>query len=183
MYIFMKKQVLQAFQMPSDLDLSLLVNERLEIGCMLRITTETKRGRTVLSVEGRIAGSSVSILEQCWRDTYVASPRQKFSVNLCGVSFIDSAGKVLLKEMHRHGAALLAEGCLNQAIVEEIVESERNAPRSSKSGKGAPIIFYVALLSFVFSPAFGRAQGNPALPGPAPTETLKLSLARAGAPP
>jgi len=175
----MKKQVLQAFQMPSDLDLSLLVNERLEIGCMLRITTETKRGRTVLSVEGRIAGSSVSILEQCWRDTYVASPRQKFSVNLCGVSFIDSAGKVLLKEMHRHGAALLAEGCLNQAIVEEIVESERNAPRSSKSGKGAPIIFYVALLSFVISPAFGRAQGNPALPGPAPTETLKLSLERA----
>ena len=147
--------------------------------CMLRITTETRRGKTVLSVEGRIAGPSVSILEECWRDLYAASPRQKFSVNLCGVSFIDNAGKVLLKEMHRHGAALLAEGCLNQAIVQEIVESEKNAPRNSKSGKGAPIIFYIALLSVVLSTPLARAQGSAALPGPAPTETLKLSLEQA----
>lgn len=143
---------------------------------MLRITTETKRGKTVLSVEGRIAGPSVSILEQCWRDLYAASPRQKFSVSLCGVSFIDNAGKVLLKEMHRHGADLLAEGCLNQAIVNEIIDSEKNTSRSGKGGKGSPIIFYIALLSLVLSPAFTRAQGNPALPGPAPTDTLKLSL-------
>jgi len=146
---------------------------------MLRITTETRRGRTTLSVEGRIAGASVSILEQCWRDLQATSPRQKLSVSLCGVSFIDSAGKVLLKEMHRRGADLLAEGCLNQAIVNEIVESEKHALRSGKAGKGSPIIFYIALLSLVLSPSLARAQGNPALPGPVPTGTLKLTLEQA----
>jgi len=159
--------------------ISLLRNGDKERQGMLRITTETKRGRTVLTVEGRIAGASVSVLEQCWRDLHAASPRQKFSVSLCGVSFIDNAGKVLLKEMHRRGADLLAEGCLNQAIVDEIVESEKHTPRTTKSGKGSPIIFYVALLSLVLSPALARAQGNPALPGPGPSGTLKLTLAEA----
>ena len=92
-----------------------------ELGDMLRITTENKRGKTVLSVEGRLAGPWVAALEQCWRELYAATPRQKFSVNLCGVSFIDNAGKALLKEMHRCGGELTAEGCLNQAIVKEIV--------------------------------------------------------------
>src|SRR6516162_11738431 len=162
-----------------DVVTSLLRNDDKERQGMLRITTETKRGRTVLTVEGRIAGASVAVLEQCWRDLYRTSPRQKFSVSLCGVSFIDNAGKVLLKEMHRRGAELLAEGCLNQAIVDEIVESEKHTSRIAKSGKGSPIIFYVALLSLVLSPALGRAQVNPALPGPAPSGTLKLTLAEA----
>src|SRR5271156_4025390 len=77
---------------------------------MLRITTESKRAKTLLTVEGRIAGASVATLEQCWRELYAASPKQKFIVNLCGVSFIDKAGKVLLGEMHRLGADFQAEG-------------------------------------------------------------------------
>src|SRR5208282_231843 len=84
---------------------------------MLRITTEKKRGKTVLSVEGRLAGPWVAALEQCWRTRV---PEEKFSVDLCGVSFIDAAGKTLLKEIHQQGGKLIAEGCLNQAIVEEI---------------------------------------------------------------
>src|SRR6202795_3478115 len=84
---------------------------------MLRITTEKKRGKTVLSVEGRLAGPWVEALEQCWR---TRAPEEKFSVDLCGVSFIDAAGKALLKEIHEQGGKLIAEGCLNQAIVEEI---------------------------------------------------------------
>ena len=83
---------------------------------MLRITTETKRGKIFLSVEGRLAGPWVAALEQCWRELRAASPREKFHVNLCGVSFIDAAGKVLLMEIHRQGGQLIAEGCLNQAI-------------------------------------------------------------------
>src|SRR5215469_12461893 len=113
---------------------------------MLRITTETKRTKTVLTVEGRIAGASVGTVEQCWRELSTTSPKQKFVVNLCGVSFIDSAGKVLLREMHSAGAELQAEGCLNQAIVSEICASDESTEKSKKQ-KGAPIIFYVALLS------------------------------------
>ncbi|HET7258206.1 MAG TPA: hypothetical protein VFI75_00700, partial [Candidatus Acidoferrum sp.] len=83
---------------------------------MLRITTQKKRGRTILSVEGKLAGPWVAALEQCWKER---AQGEKYSVDLCGVSFIDAAGRVLLKEIHRQGGKLAAEGCLNQAIVQE----------------------------------------------------------------
>ena len=151
---------------------------------MLRITTEKKRGKTILSVEGRLAGPWVAALEQCWRDLHRGSPREKFSVNLCGVSFIDAAGKMLLKEIHRQGGRLVAEGCLNQAIVEEISrpddqgKEERRAPRR----KGSHILFYVAFFSLLLSPALAHAQGRngqSAAAGNAPAPLLKLTLEQA----
>jgi outer membrane protein len=154
-----------------------------ELGDMLRITTENKRSKTVLSVEGRLAGQWVVALEQCWRELYAAAPRQKFSVNLCGVSFIDNAGKALLKEMHRCGGELIAEGCLNQAIVKEIVSlpEEKKSPEGKepeRRGKGSSIIFYVVFLSLMFGPAGVRAQtsANSPLPPKPPTGTLHLTL-------
>src|SRR5271157_720965 len=135
-----------------------------EITHMLRITTETKRGRLTLSVEGRLAGPWVAALEQCWRELLTASPRQKFSIDLCGVSFIDNAGKVLLKEMHRLGGELIAEGCLNQAIVSEIIEadekSDTDATKESGSRKKSPIIFYSVFFSLLLVPAGLLAQGS-----------------------
>ena len=150
---------------------------------MLRISTETKRTKTVLTIEGRIAGPSVGTVEQCWRELYAASPKQKFVVNLCGVSFIDSAGKVLLREMHRLGAEFHAEGCLNQAIVEEISASDEatsSAEKTAKKSKGAPIIFYVIFFSLLGFPVCGRAQQNASpLPATPPAGTMRLSLVQA----
>jgi outer membrane protein len=149
---------------------------------MLRITTENKRGKLMLSVEGRLSGPRVAMLEQCWRELYNATPRQKFAISLCGVSFIDDAGKVLLKEMHRLGAELLAEGCLNQAIVNEIMNTKEDGEDAKKQGsvrrKRPPIIFYIALVSLL--PTSTRAQTNSgALPANAPTETMRLTLEQA----
>src|ERR1700684_1080556 len=98
---------------------------------MLRITTERKRGKLVLTVEGRLAGPWVSTLEQSWRDARAGSPTERVSVNLCGVSFIDPAGKTLLKEIHHQGGQLSAEGCLNQSIIREI-----GADGAKKRGEG-----------------------------------------------
>ncbi|HKM67098.1 MAG TPA: TolC family protein [Candidatus Acidoferrum sp.] len=148
---------------------------------MLRITTENKRGKLFLSVEGSLSGPRVATLEQCWRELYATSPRPKFCINLCGVSFIDNAGKALLKEMHRLGAELLAEGCLNQAIVTEIMGSARKNdardPKDDDPSKGSPIIFYVLFLSLLLLPALVSAQTrNSSLPTVAPADTLKLTL-------
>jgi outer membrane protein len=147
---------------------------------MLRITTEKKRGRTVLSVEGRLAGAWVGTLEQCWRER---SAEEKFSVDLCGVSFIDAAGKVLLKEIHQQGGKLIAEGCLNQAIVEEI----EGRDRTGKTGcwgrkKGSHIIFYVVFFSLMVTPVVAGGQGNgkqDALLGTASTGVMRLTLDQA----
>jgi outer membrane protein len=147
---------------------------------MLRITTERKRGRTVLSVEGRLAGAWVGTLEQCWRER---AQEEKFSVDLCGVSFIDAAGRVLLKEIHEQGGKLIAEGCLNQSIVEEI-EGRNRTGRGGCWGrkKGSHIIFYVAFFSLMVTPAVARAQGTgrqSPLPGNAPTGIIRLTLDQA----
>jgi outer membrane protein len=151
---------------------------------MLRITTENKRGKLFLSVEGSLSGPRVATLEQCWRELSAATPRPKFCINLCGVSFIDNAGKVLLKEMYRLGAELLAEGCLNQAVVTEITgpgrKSEPRGPKEPKDNdpsKGSPFFFYVIFFSLLLIPSFAGAQTKTsALPANAPTDTLKLTL-------
>src|SRR5271156_17091 len=149
-------------------------------GAMLRITTEKKRGRTVMSVEGRLAGAWVGALEQCWR---TRAPEEKLSIDLCGVSFIDAAGKVLLKEIHQQGGKLIAEGCLNQAIVEEIEGRERTGKTGCWSRKkGSHIIFYVAFFSLMVTPAVARAQGSgrqSPLPGIAPSGVMRLTLDQA----
>jgi outer membrane protein TolC len=97
------------------------------------------------------------------------------------VSFIDDAGKVLLKEMHRLGGELIAEGCLNQAIVSEIVgadaKHDADATKDSDCRKKSPIIFYGVFFSLLLLPAGLLAQGNPAaLPANPPGNTLRLTL-------
>jgi outer membrane protein TolC/ABC-type transporter Mla MlaB component len=146
---------------------------------MLRITTERKRGKTVLAVEGRLAGPWVGTLEQCWRELHAASPSEKFHIDLCGVSFIDAAGKVLLKEVYRQGAQLVAEGCLNQAVVREIVADagEKQHEKSKERRKGSHIIFYVLFLSLIVDTTLAHAQGIKS--ADAPTQVLKLTLDQA----
>jgi outer membrane protein len=151
---------------------------------MLRITTEIKRGKLTLYIEGRLTGPWVGALEQCWRDLSDRGERQKFYINLCGVSFIDDAGKVLLKEMHRQGGELIAEGCLNQAIVNEIVSKKTKKDSANEKDpadkKGSPIIFYIALLSLTLGAVGAKAQSpNPAAPANATADTVRLSLEQA----
>src|SRR5258708_8209217 len=88
---------------------------------MLRITTEKKRGKIFLNVEGRLAGQWVAALEQCWRELRAASPHEKFHVDMCGASFIDAAGKVLLREIHPHPGRLPPHGRPNPAPLHHIV--------------------------------------------------------------
>src|SRR6266576_1220728 len=130
---------------------------------MLRITTQKKRGKTLLSIEGRLAGPLVGTLEQCWRELRAAAPGEKLHLNLCGVSFIDAAGKMLLKEIHRQGGELIAEGCLNQAIVDDIVKSEKQTKSHGRKErpKGSHIVFYVVLFALLVNPATVRAQSSP----------------------
>src|SRR5262249_30771505 len=76
--------------------------------------------------------------------------------------FIDAAGKVLLKEIHRQGGKLLAEGCLNQAILREIVagSATREGEKAKPRRKGSPIIFYVAFFTLLVNSTWAEA-GEP----------------------
>src|SRR5207249_1456766 len=113
-----------------------------------------------------------------------ASPDEKLHLDLCGVSFIDAAGRVLLKEIHRQGGEVVAEACLNQAIVEEIVRSEKETKSQSRKerSKGSHIVFYIALFSLLVGTTTADAQSSAkaqSLPAVAPTEALRLTLDQA----
>jgi hypothetical protein len=86
---------------------------------MLKITTKTSPAGTVFEVEGKLAGPWVQELEGCWRE--VSNSERSVRVMLCGITFIDDKGRDLLVEMYRHGAELVADGCMNKAMVEEII--------------------------------------------------------------
>jgi anti-anti-sigma regulatory factor len=87
---------------------------------MLRIHVVPQRAGTALRVEGRLAGPFVRELAACW-EALLAEPRSGLlRVDLHGVTFIDTAGKELLRTMHEQGAELAASECMTRAIVEEI---------------------------------------------------------------
>jgi hypothetical protein len=90
---------------------------------VLKITTRTDAAGTIFELEGRLAGAWVQELEDCWRKA--ANSDRRVRVMVCEITFIDDKGKALLAEMHQHGAELVAEGCMNSAIVEEIKQGGR----------------------------------------------------------
>jgi hypothetical protein len=86
---------------------------------MLKITAYTQTGTTVIELEGKLAGPWVKEFDRCWRSITSTSDRP-VRVVLARVTFIDNEGQTLLREMHRRGAELVAEGCMNRAIVDGI---------------------------------------------------------------
>jgi outer membrane protein len=153
---------------------------------MLRITKQQSVGNASLTVEGKLAGPWVAALEQSWRDLKSASSGETLSVNLCSVTFIDVAGKQLLRQIHEQGGKLIAEGCLNQAIVREIAaKKEHQAPQGQQeSGKKRnPIIFYLLFLGLSLSgSSYLKAQTashRVGLPDNAPAEIIRLTLDQA----
>jgi len=84
---------------------------------MLRITITNRPEGVTLALEGRLAGPWVHELAGCWKTIGNASA---ICVQLDAVTFIDAAGKALLRTMHDEGAVLAASGCMTRAILEEI---------------------------------------------------------------
>jgi hypothetical protein len=50
-------------------------------------------------------------------------------VELEAVTFVDSAGKAVLRQMREKGAALFASGCMMRAVLEEIEPGRRERHR------------------------------------------------------
>ncbi|MBX3303824.1 MAG: hypothetical protein KF693_16555 [Nitrospira sp.] len=90
---------------------------------MLKITSEKRRNSVRLRLEGSLTGPWVGELEQEWRNIQSAGA-VPLVVDLTGVTFVGEDGKVLLKQLWREGAQLVATGCCIGHLVEEIAASE-----------------------------------------------------------
>src|SRR6266849_1343912 len=119
---------------------------------VLKITIEQEATTTMFKVEGKLAGPWVAELEQCWRAAMNTTGGRSVKVHLRAVSFIDAAGKSLLAEMHRHGAELVAEGCMTKAIVAQIVAEKSETvsrPGFGPWGKNSlTVLLLIAALGF-----------------------------------
>jgi anti-anti-sigma regulatory factor len=87
---------------------------------MLRITNTTRPEGVMVVLEGRLAGPWVDELARCWKALRTTQDARSIRVQLDGVTFIDAAGKAVLRAMHEDGAAIAASGCMIRAILEEI---------------------------------------------------------------
>jgi hypothetical protein len=86
---------------------------------MLRISIDSCGQNTTVKVEGRVIGAWVSELGACWADLLESAPRP-IRVDLDDVSFVDAAGKSVLRRMRADGAILVATSLTMRAVVEEI---------------------------------------------------------------
>jgi ABC-type transporter Mla MlaB component len=97
---------------------------------MLRITeiagTTTSGNATwTLRLEGTLRGEWVTEFRRAWRRIREIAAGASIRLELADIRFVDAAGKVLLAEMHRDGAEIVARNCLTKAIRDEIVAASR----------------------------------------------------------
>jgi ABC-type transporter Mla MlaB component len=102
---------------------------------MLRITANDNPRVLTFRLEGRLEGPWVRELEQCWLSTLNCNSRPTVRVDLTGVTYIDSAGKARLAEMHEQGAEFIANDCETKAVLAEIVDQQRSIQHSTGDSK------------------------------------------------
>jgi hypothetical protein len=90
---------------------------------MLKITMQSEAGVLFFQLEGKLAGPWVKELERCWRSTADTQQGYPVRVDLSAVTFIDGDGEAPLGQIYKEGAELVASGCLNKCIVEEVMQS------------------------------------------------------------
>ena len=87
---------------------------------MLRITTQDGGRLFTLQLEGRLAGPWVAVLRDCWERQLARPGGRGIRVDLRGVTFVDAAGKALLKELCRQNVQFDACDCEMKATVAEL---------------------------------------------------------------
>jgi len=97
---------------------------------MLRITIQEDERTAAFKLEGKLANEWVAEAQKAWLEFASLPRQQRIVVDLCGVSFVDDAGRDLLGRMHADGARLIGTGPMSSALIEEICEQSRRSGRS-----------------------------------------------------
>ena len=94
---------------------------------MLKINLEEGPETTRIKVEGRLSGPYVAELDRTWRGLEPTLCTKRLSVDLCGLTGVDDAGKQLLAEMYRKTRAeFIARSVLTEFYAEQDRQQGRN---------------------------------------------------------
>jgi anti-anti-sigma regulatory factor len=88
----------------------------------MRITNiSNDSGGLTLKVEGRVSGVWAEEFGRVFDEALpLTASARDLVVDLTGVTFIDEAGKQVLKRICRSGASVVAAGCHTRSVVDEI---------------------------------------------------------------
>lgn len=82
---------------------------------MIRVTETEERSRTVVTIDGHLAGESIAVVETC---CYQARSKGKaVELFLRDVSTVDQAGQMLLRRLAAKGVRLLGNGLYTSYLV------------------------------------------------------------------
>ena len=110
-----------------------LANESAVPMRMLRITVHNDAKAPTIKLEGKIVGPWVEVFSDCWRSLAPSLGMGKLWLDLRGVSFVDSAGRQLLRDIYREThAGFLADTPLTQYFADSAMQCS-----SSFEEKGA----------------------------------------------
>lgn len=103
---------------------------------MLRITEQrdTAPNSRLFILEGRLIGPWVEELQACSKGLSAGCCRRT-TIDLTGVTFIDTKGKMLLARLWKQGVELRASGCLTRSLVEDITRGSRAGSISASDDK------------------------------------------------
>ena len=91
---------------------------------MMRIETDQTDDQLTFKVAGKLCGTCVAALEECWKAARLRSSERKQSVDLSDVTSIDKAGWCLLRLMHRDGVKVSAKGLATLTIKDELADKD-----------------------------------------------------------
>jgi len=114
---------------------------------MLRITVQDDERTAAFKLEGKLAQEWVAEAHKVWTEFSAAPRSHRIVVDLCGVSFVDDAGRELLARMHASGAKLVAAGPMSSALVEEICgQSQQPSGKWARGVLGLLLLLSAAAL-------------------------------------
>jgi anti-anti-sigma regulatory factor len=100
---------------------------------MLRITLHETDIAMVIQLEGRIVGPWVEELRRTWRETFSQLPTTELALDLCNVTYADTDGIQLLKEIYtQSGAKLFGKTPWTQYLVEEVTATASTTATASR---------------------------------------------------
>ena len=85
---------------------------------MLKISVEEKEDSLRLILEGRLVGPWVAELRRVCSEYGAPIKTIKLTVDLCGLTSMDTAGQELLQVLFDHGASLRCSDVMNKYLVE-----------------------------------------------------------------
>jgi anti-anti-sigma regulatory factor len=94
---------------------------------MLRISINPSDQGTVIKLEGRVAGPWVAELSRTWKDQAPLLERRKLILDLRDITFSDSAGTQVLRDIYAETrAGLIAGNPWTDFLAEEIKRTSAN---------------------------------------------------------